>query len=170
MTNNQQRTDQEGSVIQNAILPELKQLSPYLELLHQQLGGALKDTEHSVVALIEQINKIRHQAYSQNQESLSAKDIADQITEVLGHLQFQDVLRQRVEQVQSALTELDGHFSDIAKDLSNPDWDGHIQPHLKQRMDNLIGQYVMHSQRAVHSAATGGLLADDDNRPTIELF
>lgn len=98
------------------------------------------------------------------------KEAINRLSEALGFLQFQDVLRQRVEQVEIAIKELDEHFLEISNRLPNPEWDGQSNPTLKQRMEGHLDRYVMHSQRDTHSKVTGAVSSSDDNRPKIELF
>lgn len=101
---------------------------------------------------------------SGNQEGIK------RISEALGYLQFQDVLRQRVEQVELAIKELDEHFQDLANRFGNPDWDGRLSQTLKQRMEGHLDRYVMKGQRDAHNAVTGIKPSDGGGRPQIELF
>jgi methyl-accepting chemotaxis protein len=98
------------------------------------------------------------------------KEAIHRLSEALGHLQFQDVLRQRVEQVQFGIGELDEHLSDLAHRSVETEWDGHLTPTLKERMDGHLDRYVMNSQRDIHSAMTGEPSNSDGGRPQIELF
>jgi methyl-accepting chemotaxis protein len=91
------------------------------------------------------------------------------LSEALGRLQFQDVIRQRIEQVQFALHELGQHLIGLAGQVSDVDWTGELDHTLAQRLDGHLDRYVMDSQRDVHSAVTGGPSADN-SRPAIELF
>ena len=97
------------------------------------------------------------------------QEVVERLSEALGHIQFQDVVRQRVEHVQSALRELDEHFQGLAGRLGNPDWDGQVNPSLGTRLDGYLDRYVMTSQRDAHSAVTGAKREKDDG-PRIELF
>ncbi len=97
------------------------------------------------------------------------QDIVMRLSEALGYIQFQDVVRQRLEQVGIALRELDEHLQGLGDHLGHPDWDGHVQPSLKARLDGHLARYVMSSQRQTHVSVTGQT-ADTDERPRIELF
>jgi hypothetical protein len=96
--------------------------------------------------------------------------VIDQLSESLSCLQFQDVLRQRVEQVQFAIHELDEHFVALAHYLSNSVEDIHFSPTLKQRMESHLDHYVMDSQREVYASVTGRVPSEEGDRPKIELF
>ncbi|WP_082879898.1 methyl-accepting chemotaxis protein [Methylomonas methanica] len=101
---------------------------------------------------------------SGNQEGIK------RLSEALGYLQFQDVLRQRVEQVELAIKELDEHFLDLADRFGNPEWSGQLNQTLKQRMEGHLDRYVMKGQRDAHIALTGIKPSGDGGRPQIELF
>jgi methyl-accepting chemotaxis protein len=97
------------------------------------------------------------------------KEMVHRLSEALGRLQFQDVVRQRLEQVQYALHELGEHLAGLAQQVGDPAWNGSVAPTLATRLDGHLDRYVMASQRKVHSAVTGAT-SDDDGRPAIELF
>ncbi len=97
------------------------------------------------------------------------QDIVMRLSEALGYIQFQDVVRQRLEQVGMALRELGEHFKRLDDYWGHPDWDGSLQPSLKDRLDGHLERYVMSSQRQTHASVTGGVSLGDD-RPQIELF
>jgi hypothetical protein len=204
---------------EKTLLDEIVQTGPYLTLLHQQLDGAIKDTEIGVIALIKCINEIHHLSTAQvdrisesmrnvvmlsdilREHSADNKDfvdssamvsrfdegnqmlldvisalhggnieVIDQLSEAFSCLQFQDVLRQRVEQVQSAIHDLDEHFVGLAKYFSDSVRDSHLSPTLKQRMESHLDQYVMNSQRDVYASVTGSVQSEERDRPKIELF
>jgi uncharacterized membrane protein YhdT len=195
----------DSSIRQQVVIDELDQASVYLKLMQEQLAGAIKDTEVSVINLIECINEARRLSYKLaddikevieiqpnnncanepclNKDSsllldtrvtiaLGNQEILHQLSEAFSYMQFQDVLRQRVEQIQSSITELDDHFSEFSKYIADSFWDGHLEQTLKTRMENHQNQYVMNSQRDTHAVVTGNVNYDGetDNRPHIELF
>jgi methyl-accepting chemotaxis protein len=80
------------------------------------------------------------------------------------------VLRQRVEQVELAIKELDEHFLDLADRFGNPEWSGQLNQTLRQRMEGHLDRYVMKGQRDAHNALTGIKPSGDGGRPQIELF
>ena len=97
-----------------------------------------------------------------------------QLSEALGHLQFQDVLRQRLNQVNGALVELTAHTQGLLGNLGQPGWSGMMTPTLEERMDRQRFDYVMESQRASHDRVRGGgggeSNADSGPGLAIELF
>jgi methyl-accepting chemotaxis protein len=98
------------------------------------------------------------------------QEVVAQLTEALGHMQFQDVLRQRVEQVEAAMTELGEHTRWILDHLAAKDWDGSLAPTLQDRLDRHGASYVMASQRTSHAQALGGQAHASTDGPAIELF
>jgi methyl-accepting chemotaxis protein len=100
----------------------------------------------------------------------SNDDVVTQLTEALGHVQFQDVVRQRVEQVVKALKELAMHSQLMIGKLAEDGWDGTFHPTLRERLDQHADSYVMNSQRDAHSEALGAGANPGGDGPAIELF
>ncbi len=94
------------------------------------------------------------------------QQVLQQLSDALGYIQFQDVVRQRVEQVQQALREMDGHFEEL-RQLAG----GQPARSLQQKLDGHLAQYVMEGQRRVHADTLGRpAAAPAAARPAIELF
>jgi methyl-accepting chemotaxis protein len=90
------------------------------------------------------------------------------IVGALGHMQFQDVSRQQIEQAVAGIGEIVEHFAAMHAVLAGGaegDW-----PSLQQRMEAQRGRYVMQRQHEVHDRVTGAQGGDGDARPAIELF
>lgn len=102
--------------------------------------------------------------------NISNTQVITKLAETFSFLQFQDVLRQRVEQTLSSIRDLDEHFKALTICTENNAWDGHITPTLKELMESHLDQYVMSSQHDVHSALTGSQSSTDNDSPLIELF
>jgi len=92
------------------------------------------------------------------------------LSDALGQIQFQDVVRQRVVQVQQALQQLSVHLLGMADQLVDKPWDPALSATLQHRLDQQVASYVMHSQHVAHEKVTGHALADRSERPAIELF
>jgi methyl-accepting chemotaxis protein len=97
-------------------------------------------------------------------------EMVERLSQVLGHIQFQDVMRQRLEQVQSALLEMNEHLQGLTSKLVDPTWDGMIETTFEDRLANHLTHYVMASQAAIHHTVVGGKEDSDHGRPAIELF
>ena len=94
----------------------------------------------------------------------------DRLSEALGHIQFQDVMRQRMEHVQKALVEMRDHLQRLAEKPDDPEWDGRLDQTFKTLLAAHLDQYRMASQTATHLAVSGEAASAVQGRPSIELF
>jgi methyl-accepting chemotaxis protein len=94
----------------------------------------------------------------------------NRLTQALGHIQFQDVMRQRMEHVQEALVEMREHMQTMAERAVDFVWDGNFDPTFKQILAAHLDRYRMASQTLTHHAVAGGASDQDHSRPAIELF
>jgi methyl-accepting chemotaxis protein len=92
------------------------------------------------------------------------------LSEALGHIQFQDVMRQRMEHVQEALLEMRDHLQWIMEKPGEPEWDGALDRTFKTLLEAHLNQYRMASQTVTHLAVSGGSASAGLDRPAIELF
>jgi methyl-accepting chemotaxis protein len=92
------------------------------------------------------------------------------LSEALGHIQFQDVMRQRMQHVQEALMEMRDHLMQLAERPDRPGWDGLFGTTFKELLESHLSSYRMASQTATHLAVTGGNSDSDLSRSAIELF
>jgi methyl-accepting chemotaxis protein len=94
----------------------------------------------------------------------------NRLSEALGHIQFQDVMRQRMEHVQGALIEMRDHLLRLAERPDRPGWDGLFVTTFKGLLDSHLSSYKMASQTVTHLTVAGGGSDSDHSRPAIELF
>jgi methyl-accepting chemotaxis protein len=94
----------------------------------------------------------------------------ERLSEAMGHIQFQDVMRQRLEHVQEALIEMGDHLLSLNEKPESPQWDGRLETTFKQMLDAHLGRYRMASQTDTHLAVSGGTVNSDHSGPAIELF
>ncbi len=92
------------------------------------------------------------------------------LSEALGHIQFQDVMRQRMEHVQGALKEMRDHMHALIEKLEDPCWDGQLDSTFSSLLAAHLGQYRMASQTSTHLAVSGGEAGAGNSLPGIELF
>lgn len=85
----------------------------------------------------------------------SGSRLSTMFMQAMAEVQFQDVTRQQIEQVVTALQRIDQHAGQLADTLESPDADGVAFTPLARQLDELFSAYVMDSQRAVHQAVTG---------------
>jgi len=100
----------------------------------------------------------------------SYEESLDRLSRALGHIQFQDVMRQRLEHVQEALMELSEHVVELAEKPMDPNWDGKLERTFKSMLDAHLGRYRMASQTRTHLAVSGDAAKEENSRPAIELF
>jgi methyl-accepting chemotaxis protein len=92
------------------------------------------------------------------------------LLEAMGHIQFQDVMKQRMEHVQSALVEMREHLQQLSQRLDDPSWDGELDLTFNKILATHLGQYRMASQTATHLAVAGGVSDSRNGHSAIELF
>jgi methyl-accepting chemotaxis protein len=96
--------------------------------------------------------------------------IAGKLADALGHTQFQDVMRQRIEGTQKSLSELDSHLGALAGRLAGDAAGSAEFTPLAERLEEQAAGYVMHSQQVTHEQALGKAKADVRQPQKIELF
>ena len=100
----------------------------------------------------------------------ATREMVERLTRAMGFMQFHDVVRQRLEQVQSALLDMNEHLLELGAMADDPHLHGDLHTTLKDRLANHVDRYVMASQVATHLAVTGGAASKNLGRPAIELF
>lgn len=94
----------------------------------------------------------------------------ERLVHAMGHIQFQDVMRQRMEHVQVALVEMRDHLLRLSEVRDRPGWDGLFETNFKALLEAHLDTYRMASQTVTHLAVAGGTSQGDQGRPAIELF
>jgi methyl-accepting chemotaxis protein len=79
--------------------------------------------------------------------------VAGHVTKALAGTQFQDIVRQRLEQVGLSLDRLGVHASSLAAALREA---GPVEPVQRAVLDPMQAGYVMDAQRAAHGGAAAG--------------
>lgn len=93
------------------------------------------------------------------------------LSEAMGHIQFQDVMRQRMGHVQEAMKEMREHMQNLMGGRSGGGGDGGDSGTSFRRMlEDHLGRYRMASQTATHLAVTRGGSGEVTGGPAIELF
>jgi len=113
----------------------------------------------------------RHEAKVMATIGESSQQLAAMFMEALASVQFQDVTRQQIEQVTTALSRLDSHAAELADRLDRLDDPGVALKPLSQHIDQLYQDYVMSSQRKTHQASLNRKsVGDGGSGPKVELF
>ncbi|MDO8991059.1 MAG: methyl-accepting chemotaxis protein [Sideroxyarcus sp.] len=87
------------------------------------------------------------------QLGVTSQKLSSMFMEVLASIQFQDVTRQQIEQVQKALTRLDSHIAQLVEMLRTKDFTSAAS--IKEHIEQIYEGYVMDKQRDVHHSALG---------------
>ena len=98
------------------------------------------------------------------------EESVNRLSQALGHIQFQDVMRQRMQHVQEALVEMRDHLLYLMEKPFDPAWDGALNVTFKAILADHLSKYRMASQTVTHLAVSGGTKLSDHSRPAIELF
>lgn len=143
---------------------ELDRARPQVEKSGDELDsliGELGEIQQSLVTAGEELTNLIHEMDGGH------RHMVDRLSTILGHVQFQDVIRQRLDQVGEAIDELGDHIrSRVASARA-----GETGPTttLEHRLVAQQSRYVMHSQRAAYVGVVGGSVMEDA-APRIELF
>ena len=92
------------------------------------------------------------------------------LSQALCNIQFQDVMRQRLEHVQQAMVEMRDHIQYLMERPADSTWTGDLHATFNSLLANHLNQYRMASQTATHLAVYGEKSDSTQNRPSIELF
>jgi len=98
------------------------------------------------------------------------RESVSRLLEAMGHIQFQDVMRQRLEHVQEALVLMRDHLLRLSATPDRPGWDGLFDTTFKTLLEANLTKHRMASQTVTHLTVAGGDRSGDHSRPAIELF
>jgi methyl-accepting chemotaxis protein len=138
----------------------MKEAHAAMSHLTDDLGAMQNDFSTNSELLLEVISEVEGN-YVQTVERLSS---------ALGHIQFQDVMRQRMGHVQEALAEMSEHLLELNTRPETPNSEGMLDRTFKSMLDALLSQYRMASQTATHLAVAGGATETAAGGSAIELF
>jgi methyl-accepting chemotaxis protein len=148
------------------------------ELADAEVSLKQHEANNSMSHLVEDLSSMQKQ-FSRNGELLlevisevetNYAESVNRLSEAMGHIQFQDVMRQRMGHVQDALVNLREHLQELSDLPDNPEWDGQLDRTFKTILDSHLNQYRMASQTQTHLAVSGGAAEAASNGPAIELF
>jgi methyl-accepting chemotaxis protein len=169
-------TDETASDICNKIASVGKKVDK--EMADAQ-SALRKHESHEVMShLIGEIGEMQ-QHFSRNSELLldviagvdtNYAESVNHLSQALGHIQFQDVMRQRMGSVQEALVEMREHLQLLGERPESPRWDGHLDSTFKDMLASHLDHYRMASQTTTHLALVGEETNSEQGHPAIELF
>ncbi len=92
------------------------------------------------------------------------------LTQALGHIQFQDVMRQRMEHVQEALVEMRDHMQSMSEKVLDFVWQGDFDHTFREMLEAHKARYRMASQTITHLNVAGGENNQNHSQLAVELF
>ncbi len=115
--------------------------------------AAIAEISRTLASLTDKLTTIvAHQrSVLQKVESESAS-LARPIMEIMGSIQFQDIIRQQLEQLGNMASVVNDHLSALCESRDAPDVD---PVSLSRKLDELYETYVMAGQRDIHRRAMG---------------
>ena len=123
-----------------------------------QLGTSYKEATEHEAAVVAKVND-------------SSQQLSAMFMNALASIQFQDVTRQQIELVSSALDRLDGHAKLLAERLEKFDDPNFKLIPLAHHLDEIYSSYVMTSQREAHQVSLkSGVAVESNSGPKVELF
>jgi methyl-accepting chemotaxis protein len=99
-----------------------------------------------------------HKLMKRDEEMLShlgntSNTLSSMFMDVMAGIQFQDITRQQIEQVQNALSRLDTHAIEMVEMMRSKDFSNAAS--IKEHIDQIYEGYVMKTQRDVHTSVMG---------------
>ena len=149
-----------------------------VEMTEAQTALTKFEANQSMSRLIEGLSAMQ-QEFSKNGELLlqvisevdaNYAESVSRLSEAMGHIQFQDVMRQRMQHVQEALIEMSEHLLALNRKPESAEGDGRLETTFKQMLDAHLRRYRMASQTETHLAVAGGSPSAEHHGPAIELF
>jgi methyl-accepting chemotaxis protein len=139
---------------------EKQEASGAMSHLVADLAGMQAEFNKNGQLLLDVISEV-DESYAENVQRLS---------DALGHIQFQDVMRQRMEHVRDSMTEMRDHLNAMCQRAESAESDAPLEATFKSMLADHLGKYRMASQTATHMSVAGGTNGQDHSRPPIELF
>jgi methyl-accepting chemotaxis protein len=133
------------------------------------VSGMLDGVTHAQRAMSDMVAEVlQDTVHAAQQVERSSNALSAETTRAVGHVQFQDISRQMIEHIVSAVADVQRQAEDV---ISYADGTVAEDVVLDRRLhiDDLSSKHVMGRQRYTHAESTGGD-ARSGNEPDIELF
>lgn len=136
----------------------------FIEESAQQMGDAAKVAES--ISRLQESHEDMRQYYKILFSVVTAHNtsVTAEIAEILGHIQFQDVVRQRIERIEDAVAKRNVLFQGFARQLNAPDADL-CELHIQMR--RVLDEYLL--LESCHTSANN-VSEQDESLPKFELF
>jgi hypothetical protein len=136
------------------------------------------ESHEAMSHLIGEVGEMQ-QHFSRNSELLlkviagvetNYSESVNHLSQALRHIQFQDMMRQRMGSVQEALVEMREHLQLLDKQPESPYLDGKFNSSFKDLLASHLGRYRMASQTATDLELIEEQTNSDHGHPAIEHF
>jgi methyl-accepting chemotaxis protein len=143
----------------------------------QEQAGRRESLQHDAIEKIREtlgaltdnlMMLIAHQRDILQKVECEGESIARPIMDLMGSIQFQDIVRQQLEQLSRMAEMVGDHIQAIEVMLEDPRSDMGEET-LSQKLDNMFNSYVMASQRETHISVHGKAVSKE-TESLIELF
>jgi hypothetical protein len=135
----------------------------------QSERGAIANIADTLNSLTDNLlTLITHQRDIMFKVETENESVTHPLMEIMGSIQFQDIIRQQLEQL-VRMSDIVGDHIKVVGEMIDAREDFADVPDLSRKLDDLFGSYVMEDQRATHLAAQGQAAAGDTGA-RIELF
>ncbi len=120
-------------------------ITPLIPVLIGQLQGVVEETDRAAANLIERFQIISHKVLSENdtQNPQAAAELGKDFSQIVMHIQFQDITRQKIEHVYGPLEHMLNHLAVLACD----DQDEAAQQANLEKLKSFSDSYTMASER-----------------------
>ncbi|SHK12802.1 methyl-accepting chemotaxis protein [Rhodothermus profundi] len=159
-----ERMGRQIQVVSERIQEEIEQIEAQLQREHDQLSQ-MRSLNTALNGCLEQIVEVTSDTVSQVSQ-LNDEMLSRSLADLLGRIQFQDVLRQKIDLVKEALEKLADFLEAAVHYQQHPD---QPPPEILDP-EELYQRYVSAGQRAVHQATMGRQKEDGEGTTRIELF
>jgi methyl-accepting chemotaxis protein len=135
----------------------------------QEEREAIENVSHTLDSLTDDLTTIvSHQRDVLQKVETESAAVAGPIMYIMGKIQFQDIIRQQLDQLERTALMVDGHIVSVRAMLEDPAVDlGGVT--LLDQLDGMYANYVMAGQRETHRTALGKA-ADREAARLIEMF
>ncbi len=152
------QSEQSANQIAHAIIQMAKNIEQQFaeklsEHSHKQEEAVLRTLEMQLTALADSYRLLDHlnrQVFEQ--VGASADEVSTRILNMLANVQFQDITRQQIEQVQRCLTEINNYVKMLSDCILNTEVCPEVCRVPDFNVDDIKKTYVMQRQRDIHDA------------------
>ncbi len=148
------------------------------EMEHAAAALRRYDSSEEVTHLVDELTQMQT-SFAENSELLlevirevdaNYVESVERLSQALGHIQFHDVMKQRLEHVQQTLAQVRDHLAQLSEDPPASGSDGRFTTSFREILHRQAESHRMASQTATHRAVLGVPPTGGADRPDIELF